>query len=138
VNRASDDVTVVDGATNVVLKSIGVGGLPQAPVWNPAQNRVYVANYTNSSVSVLRDSMPGGVEESPKPQASGYKPAATVMRGLPAGAVAFDVMGRRVTNPGPGVYFVREQSAFSSQHSGRSAVGGERSAVCVRKVVLTE
>jgi hypothetical protein len=77
-----------------------------------------------------------------------YSPsAATVIRGvlrLPLSpftvhASLFDVTGRKVMalHPGPndvsriapGVYFVKEQSAFSSQHSGRSAVS-------VRKVVV--
>jgi hypothetical protein len=48
-----------------------------------------------------------GVDESPKPQAASHKLAATVMRRLPPGAVAFDAMGRRVMDPKPGVYFVR-------------------------------
>ena len=57
-----------------------------------------------------------GVEESHKPQATSYKLAATVVRSLPRGAVAFDAMGRRVVNPRPGVYFVRsEPSAVSRQ-----------------------
>ena len=48
----------------------------------------------------------------------------TVIRRLPAGAVAFDAMGRLVLNPKPGVYFVR-------------AVSGKLSAVSCHKVVLT-
>jgi hypothetical protein len=98
------------------------------PAHCPRYNRVYVANENSASISVLRDSG-GGIEEGPKPQATSSKPAATVVRGLPPGVVVFDAMGRRTTNPGPGVYFVREQSAFSSQYSGRSAVS-------VRKVVV--
>lgn len=45
------------------------------------------------------------------------------LRRLPAGAVAFDAMGRWVLNPKPGVYFVR-------------AVSGKLSAVCCHKVVI--
>ena len=45
------------------------------------------------------------------------KPAATVMRRLPAGAVAFDAMGRKVLNPKSGVLFVRERSAVSGEPS---------------------
>jgi YVTN family beta-propeller protein len=134
-NALSNNVTVIDGATNLAIRTIAVGGFPMAFAHNPIKNRMYVSNRDSSTISVLRDSG-GGIEESPKPQAPSFKPAATVVRGLPAGAIAFDAMGRRVTNPGPGVYFVREQSAFSSQYSGRSAAGGERSAVSVRKVVL--
>jgi len=49
----------------------------------------------------------GVAEESPKPQATSGKLAATVTRSLPHDAVAFDAMGRRVLNPRPGIYFVR-------------------------------
>jgi hypothetical protein len=62
-------------------------------------------------------------------------------------AELLDAAGRKVMalRPGandvralaPGVYFVRQQSVVSSQHSGPSAVGGERFAVSVRKVVVT-
>jgi DNA-binding beta-propeller fold protein YncE len=60
-------------------------------------------------------------------------------------ASLLDATGRKVLGlrPGandvralaPGVYFVKEHSVLSSQHSGRTAVGGERSAV--HKVVVT-
>jgi YVTN family beta-propeller protein len=135
-NYGSDNVTVIDRETDSVLVTIGVGDGPGAFCYNPQQNRVYVANTLGSSISVLRDSMPSGIEESLKPQASSSRPAATVVRGLPPGTVVFDAMGRSVANPGPGVYFVREQSAFSSQYSGWSAASGERSAVSVWKVIL--
>jgi subtilisin family serine protease len=52
----------------------------------------------------------------------------TVLNSLPAGAVAFDAMGRRVLSPRSGILFVRE----------RSAVGGKPSAVIVRKVIVAE
>jgi hypothetical protein len=92
-----------------------------------------------------------GIEESPKPRAASPKPTATVVRSilylseaasgerLAACAQLLDISGRKVLDlhPGandvsglsPGVYFVREQSAFSSQHSEPSAVG-------VRKVLI--
>ena len=54
-----------------------------------------------------------GVEESPKPQAASYKPAATILAGASgvkrlASSVVYDAMGRRVRDPKPGVYFVRD------------------------------
>ena len=57
---------------------------------------------------------PQGVEEGQQPRAGGSRPAATVVRGLPADAVAFDAMGRRVLSAKPGVYFVREEPQASS------------------------
>ena len=55
-----------------------------------------------------------GIEESPKPRATNHKLAATVVRSLPQGVVAFDAMGRRVANPRSGIYFVREEPQASS------------------------
>jgi YVTN family beta-propeller protein len=66
-NVFSDTVTVIDGATNSVIKTIPVGDGPCAFAYNPIQNRVYVANYYGSSISVIRDSMIGIEEE------AGYK-----------------------------------------------------------------
>ncbi|GEM_PF-1572378 len=80
---------------------------------------------TNSVVWRVRGRDMPGIEEG-QPQASSRELPPTVLRSLPPGAVAFDAMGRRVLDPKPGVFFVRE----------RSAVGGERSAVTVRKVIL--
>ncbi len=65
-----------------------------------------------------------GVEETPKPHALSRKLAATVMRSLPAGVVAFDAMGRRVLNPRAGICFVREAQA-------------QAQAQAVRKVIVT-
>jgi hypothetical protein len=65
-----------------------------------------------------------GIEENPRSRAPNHKPAATIIRSLPAGAVAFDAMGRRVLDPKPGVYFVRDE--------GR----GARDVGRVRKVVI--
>jgi DNA-binding beta-propeller fold protein YncE len=53
---------VIEGATNAVITTIGIGDRPCAFAWNHAQNRTYVANYYSSSVSVIRDSMVG-IEE---------------------------------------------------------------------------
>jgi DNA-binding beta-propeller fold protein YncE len=89
------------------VRAIGVGDAPVAFCHNPQQNRVYVANYGSSTISVLRDSA-GGVEETPNAEVRTTN-AATVVRGLPAGAVAFDAMGRRVVSAKAGVYFVRDE-----------------------------
>lgn len=55
-------MTVIDGENNSVITTITVGGSPSAFCWNSIQNRVYVANYNGSSISVIRDVLPG-VEE---------------------------------------------------------------------------
>jgi len=57
----------------------------------------------------------GVAEEDPKPQSPGRKLTATVLSGSSgvrqfASCVAFDVMGRRVLHPRPGIYFLRTTS----------------------------
>jgi YVTN family beta-propeller protein len=153
-NGGGNTVTVIDGATDSVCGVLTVGAGPRALCLNSMRNRVYVANCAGSSISVIRTTPPG-IEESfglklPKPS-----PLATVVRGvlfLPEVASSIsrtasllDVSGRKVLSlrPGandvralaPGVYFVREQSVVSSQHSGTE--NGVRCTVHVRKVVVT-
>jgi hypothetical protein len=76
--------------------------------------------YSQVVSGINLDFDPPGMEEEQQPTACASRPAATVLRGLPPGAVAFDASGRRVTNPESGIYFVRT----------------EPSAVTVRKVIL--
>jgi YVTN family beta-propeller protein len=107
-------VTVIDAAADTVLRTIEVGrGLADLS-HGPTQNRVYVASANDAAISVLRDSMQG-VEESFKQQAPSHKLAATVIRSLPQGAVAFDAMGRRVPNPRSGIFFVRQASSIGCE-----------------------
>jgi len=130
VNYGSCDVSVIDAATNQVVVTIPVDSYPQAIAWNTAQNRTYVSCAGSPGllghIYVIRDSIPSGVEESRKPQASSSTPPTTLMRRLPAGTVAFDATGRRVLDPKPGVYFVL------------SASDAERGAHGTTKVVLTK
>jgi DNA-binding beta-propeller fold protein YncE len=140
----ADQVTVVQAyKTDTVLLSLPVGYGPGALAWNPAHSWVYVSNRYGSSITVIRDTIGVGVEES-QPQASSHKLQATVVRGvLNLGvdsrqntgyrAELLDATGRRVMKlkPGandvravaPGVYFV--------------TVNGSRNTVHARKVVVT-
>ena len=52
-NRFSDNVTVIDGATNAVITTIVVGSGPEALVYNPTNNKVYCANYDSHNVTVI-------------------------------------------------------------------------------------
>ena len=61
-NERSDNVTVIDGATNQVITTIQVEDEPHTFAWNSIENRTYVANYWSSSISVIRDVM-SGIEE---------------------------------------------------------------------------
>jgi YVTN family beta-propeller protein len=145
-NNNDSTVTVIDGATNRVDTTIVVGVWPMDFAWSPVQNRVYVANNYSSSISVLRDSIPPGIEEALKPQASPSKPLPTIVRGVlvlpvsPRPRVSespclLDACGRKVLDLksgandvralAPGVYFLREVQA-------------QAQAQAVRKVVVTK
>ena len=52
-NRWSDDVTVIDGATNAVITTIAVGDAPCALVYNPTDNKVYSADHGSDNVTVI-------------------------------------------------------------------------------------
>jgi len=113
-NRATYDATVIDGATNGVLRTIDVGAEPVAFCYDPVQNRVYVANHLGSSISVIRDSIPSGVAEL-RPGEVGQR-LPTIVRGvmqLPSGAdaVLLDVNGRKVMDL-PGVLASGESGAI--------------------------
>jgi YVTN family beta-propeller protein len=126
VNWADGSVSVIDGATNVVVSTVTVGMMPTALTWNPIQNRTYVANWASSSVSVLRDSG-GGVEEAPSAEVQTPSFGPTVLSGASgvkrlASCVVFDAMGRRTVNPRSGVYFVRQASGVERDASGVTKV----------------
>jgi YVTN family beta-propeller protein len=138
------NVSILDGASDSVIREIAVGGGPESFCHNVQQNRVYAVSYYSGSISVLRDSMPVGIRGTPNPERRTAN-AATVARGVlflpeaagldPQASILLDIAGRKVLDlrPGPndvsrlasGVYFVR-------------AVSRKLSAVSCQKVVLAE
>jgi len=86
---------------------------------------------------------PVAVKEMPSAECRMPNAGPTIMSGAEvqglSSKVVFDALGRRALNPASGVYFVREQSVVSSQHSGTEH--GARNTEYdgrLRKVVLTE
>jgi DNA-binding beta-propeller fold protein YncE len=111
VTHPRDGVTVLDARGDSVVKFVPVTDYPSRSIaWSPRERRVYVAGYYTDTVYVIKDTTLG-IAESVKPRALGRGLAATVIRNLPQGAVAFDAMGRRVAAPRTGVFFVREAQA---------------------------
>jgi YVTN family beta-propeller protein len=53
LHMASDNVLVIDGATNNILSKVNVGRYPAAVAVNPRTNRIYVANIYSDTVSVI-------------------------------------------------------------------------------------
>ena len=119
-----------------VLCSIPVGAEPVALAWNPTYSRVYVSNSSSSSITVIRDTITVGVEES-KPQAVSHTPQVTVVRGVlnlqvdsrqqtVDRAELLDAAGRRVMtlqsgandvhHLARGVYFLRRESPAPSHN----------------------
>jgi len=128
---ASHAVYVLDGTTDSVLCSFPAGPSSMAAAWNPVQNRVYVANYWNSSVTVIRDStVPGTKEGRDSPEPLRHTRTPTVVRGflrmsglpgcVPRALGLLDISGRQVLNLMPGendvrglptgVYFIRTEA----------------------------
>lgn len=52
-NGLADSVSVIDGATELVVATIGVGDQPVGVAVNPTTQRIYVANTSSDSVSVI-------------------------------------------------------------------------------------
>jgi YVTN family beta-propeller protein len=52
-NTGSNNVSVIDGATNAVVATVPVGNAPYGIGVNAATDRVYVANQTSNNVSVI-------------------------------------------------------------------------------------
>jgi len=122
-DNRGNTVAVIDGSADTLKHLIGVGKKPAALAWNPAYHRLYVANYDNATVSIIRDTLLG-LEESVARVGRG-PPRATVAGGtlLLRGsdpAVLLDVSGRVAANLKPGrnrvghlrcgVYFARSLS----------------------------
>jgi DNA-binding beta-propeller fold protein YncE len=138
-------MSLVDGRTNRFLGLLEAGDSPGDITWAPPHRKMYVVDQEGHAILVLRDTSLADVYENPLPLQVRTLP--TVVRGvLVLGAVGsrqnighraelLDATGREVMDlvPGandvralsPGVYFVREPAS------------GERSAVSVRKVVIT-
>jgi hypothetical protein len=79
---------------------------------NDAQGVTSAGGYVFEASSIgllILQHYESGVEESFGPQAPSRRLLPTVSRSLPPGAVVFDAMGRRVLDPKPGVYFVRDE-----------------------------
>ncbi len=72
----------------------------------------------------LMDAMESSVDRAAAGMSADVMSPATIARGLPPGAVAFDAMGRRAVNPRSGICFVRDE--------GR----GARDAGRTRKVII--
>jgi hypothetical protein len=91
--------------------------------------------YGETLSGIILDFDQQGVEEGQPPTACSLQPAATVVRGLPSGAVVFDAMGRRVVSAKPGVYFVVTPHPDPLPGGERMKERGEPAVI--RKVVIT-
>ena len=84
-NNDSNNVSVIDGASNTVVATVAVGHCPTGVAVNPNTNRIYVANHDDNNVSVIDGasntvvatvvvgSMPFGVAVNPARTASTWR-----------------------------------------------------------------
>jgi YVTN family beta-propeller protein len=70
-NSNASNVTVINGTTNAVARSIPVGVNPDAVAYDSANRRVYVANYGSANLSVIDGSTNSVVRSIPV----GYNPS---------------------------------------------------------------
>jgi hypothetical protein len=94
--------------------------------YDPVRDRIWLSYRIDGGQQTFvtwTDASGGVAEDSARQPGLGHKLAATVVRGLPQGAAAFDAMGRRVVSPQSGIFFVREAQA---------------QAQAIRKVVITK
>jgi DNA-binding beta-propeller fold protein YncE len=119
-DNQGNTVAVIDGRADTLMHLVSVGRRPQALTWNPAYRRLYVANYDNATVSIIRDTLLGLEDASPE---VGNKPSMAIVAGSTlllrgtGSAVLIDVSGRVVANLKlgsndvghlrRGIYFVR-------------------------------
>jgi hypothetical protein len=112
---------VIDGRGDTPWVAIPTGAEPTAIAENTVQNRVYIANYLGSSISVIRDV--AGIQEAPQSriEATRFAGADLVRSGawlnVPEPATLLEATGREVRSlaPGqnstaglsPGVYFIQ-------------------------------
>jgi hypothetical protein len=135
------EVRFVDCGLDSFVGRVALPGIPGSMV-RGGDRRLYVANWDNSSYSVIRDTTTTGAAEGDQPQASSLKPQATVVRGvlvLPRSASTssstsrlLDAAGRKVLDlaPGandvrglaPGVYFVRVAQAQAQAQATRKVI----------------
>jgi YVTN family beta-propeller protein len=110
---ASRGVTVFDARGDTILLTIPIDYPTGSLALDPERGRVYAAGYGSGTISVIRDSSTA-IAETPDVSRQRQNAGATVLRVVPEGEL-YDATGRRVTKPGPGVYFVREKIAGSAE-----------------------
>ena len=121
-------VTVIDASADTVLTTIATGAGPRSMCRRAATGRTYVCDRSGPSVSVIRDSVPAAVEQTPqgmqfRDQGPTFCRGTFPLRGGRA-AVLVDASGREVLDlhPGdndvrrlaPSVYFVRREDGSST------------------------
>ncbi|MEO0108579.1 MAG: hypothetical protein ABIK62_05340, partial [candidate division WOR-3 bacterium] len=134
INNGSSDAYVIDCNSNSVVTRIPTQSEPTALCLEPGTNRVFVANNFGSSISVIRDTLGGGVLEEARalPRVLGAR--ARFVRdsfSFPkqadlsdSQAYLFDVSGRRVLKLCPGLNVLSRLSGGVYLVFGRFAGAG--------------
>jgi YVTN family beta-propeller protein len=105
VNYASDSVTVIGGANNSVIATVGVGARPQAIGINSATHTIYVANTHSNNVTMI--------------DGTNNSVIATIPTGNGPYAIAVDTVASKayVSNVGKnGLTVIDERQAIAAGH----------------------
>ncbi|MFO7676286.1 MAG: hypothetical protein R6X12_08235 [bacterium] len=155
-------LVVFDAGTNQVVDMLTMRGWPSGIAWDPMINRTFVSNWEGSSVSVLRDDLPGvgeaggvaararpagptivrGVLALPRDMSLGTRSVSHPMRepALPernsvlSRAALLDISGRKVMELTPGDNDIRHLAP--GVYFVRQASGVVRDASSVHKVII--
>ena len=79
-NQATNNLSVIDGATNDVVGAIPVGANPFAMAYDPANERVYAINEVSNNTSVVDTARDEVVSASPSGRVR-MGPRSTLRRG---------------------------------------------------------
>ncbi len=134
-NTNARKVDIIDARADTLIKTIPLGRSPGALCWNRTNSRVYIADFMDNVVYVIRDTSTS-ITESQWPMAGSQRPGATVTRGAfvwprHANGALLDMSGRVVARLSPGHNDLRVLAP--GVYAALAADGGPR-----LKVVKTE
>jgi YVTN family beta-propeller protein len=101
----NDSVMVLAGVSDSIVRVLGVGHAPTSLAWDQPEGRMYVANCSSATISVIRDSLLGLEEEPGRKPERRFGPSlvrGTLSLAGMAAAALIDASGQKVLYLRPG------------------------------------